>query len=264
MSMQTPTGFKDGAWEINGAQVITTLGPTPWILNAMDIAYLQMQHDANFTILWLKARAVEQPYQVGRYQRNVYSFANALSNYATKYGIPVYNSQIGGSAPQQTQPQQSGYAPQPGYAPQQGYPQQPGFAPQQGYPQQPAMNRSQERPAGRPNTGRKRKGNTKLVFLGLFLIMISVFIASSAADKGASFPLILIGIILLFVGGKSGQRRGRAGSYHGNQYYDQTTHSNGFVDRDNDGIDDRYDSFVDADGDGVDDNDDGDGGGNDD
>ena len=97
--------------------------------------------------------------------------------------------------------------------------------------------------------------------------MISVFIASSAADKGASFLLILIGIILLFVGGKSGQRRSRSGGYHDNQYYDQTTHANGFADRDNDGINDRYDSFVDSDGDGVDDNDDsddGDDGGDDD
>lgn len=263
MSMRTPTGFRDGAWEINGAQVITTLGQTPWVFNATDIEYLQMQHGTDFTFLWLKARAVAQPYQVGRYPRNVYSFANALSNYAATYGIPVYNTQIGSEPQDRVQYAQAAAAPM---YPQQTYPQQ-GFSSAQGYPQQPAMNRSQARPAARRNTGRKKKGNTKLVFLGLFLIMIAVFIASSAADKGASLPLIIIGVILLFVGGKTGQRRGRAGSTHDNPYYDQTTQSNGYMDRDKDGINDRYDSFVDADGNGVDDNDDsndGDDGGNDD
>ncbi len=160
MSMQTPNGYKDGAWEISGQQVICTLGHAPWVLNPMDIEYLQMQHGADFSLMWLKARAVAQPYQVGRYARNGVTFANALSEFATRNGIPVYNSQLGDGTNDRVQDihaasaaaaqpiAQTSQQPQGAAWPtQQGYPQQTAYTPQQtGY--QPASTRLYHRSTG--------------------------------------------------------------------------------------------------------------------
>ena len=154
---------------------------------------------------------------------------------------------------------------------QQAYPpqQQPDPARQQAYPAQQPYVRQPQRPGGRPAQGRKKKGNPAIFFLGLFLIFIAIAVAGSSASGSGAVPLIIVGIILLVASSGSGKSRGgrSAGTYRQNGPNtwndDYANSSGGFIDRDHDGIDDRYDSCIDSDNDGIPDSMDSDSGGDD-
>ena len=274
------------------------------LLQPMDIEYFQIHRGpaGGLSQLWLKARAMAQPHLVGQFEEGPWNLLAAMSAFATRNGIPVYQNLSGavstGHAPAQQAPAvQQPYATQQAYPAQQPHPaqqqpyqaqQQPYQAQQQHYQaQQPYQAQQQhyqaqqphqaqppyrgpqaaQRPASRPPYAQKKKGKGSLFLIGLVLILIAIAVASSAADKSAAVALIVIGIILLLISGNAGKSRsGRPAGVDRrndpNTWQDDYANTSGsFIDRDHDGIDDRYDTFIDSDNDGIPDSADNDSGG---
>lgn len=237
-----PFNYRQDNWEVQQHLIIGHFPQGQWTISPRDIEYIHLQNvfENGYQLCnaYIKTRNIQQPYHIGRYQSGVYSFKDALSQYAAIYNIKVFSD----SATQQTQyvPQQQ-YAPQPQNTFQQQYAQQTQYSQQQQYATQ-----SQYGNNMRSVRRKKKGGKVAIIIIGtIFLLGALVGIVKGLASSIWAAPGI-VGAFLIIVGALTKGSRGGYAS-NGTYGYDNNWDSNdnsydGDNDYDDDGDSDSSDS----------------------